>query len=314
MALHALQSVTIGVPDPAATAAFYREFGLQPLVGAASSATGHAFGSADAGEQLRIVAAPRRRLVELVVGADDADDLARVAAALGRVGAPVRLAADALHTVEQVTGTQVTVRVGPRLVQAPAPAPVYNGPGRIERVTERADVVRRSGPVTPRKLGHCVIGTTEPEAVRRFFVEGIGFKVSDEVKDTAVFLRCSTDHHNLLIQRSPVDFLHHTSWQVEDADEVGRGAMQLLEADPRRHVWGFGRHCIGANFFWYLRDPAGNFVEYYSDMDTVVDDALWSPQVWEGHKGLYLWGPPPPPSFLHPEDLAELMTGAHGPA
>jgi hypothetical protein len=22
-------------------------------------------------------------------------------------------------------------------------------------------------------------------------------------------------------------------------------------------------------------------------------------------------GPPPPPSFLHPEDLAELMTGSH---
>ena len=23
------------------------------------------------------------------------------------------------------------------------------------------------------------------------------------------------------------------------------------------------------------------------------------------------WGPPPPPSFLHPDDLAAMMTGAH---
>jgi hypothetical protein len=28
---------------------------------------------------------------------------------------------------------------------------------------------------------------------------------------------------------------------------------------PERHVWGLGRHYVGSNFFWYLRDPAGNF-------------------------------------------------------
>jgi hypothetical protein len=77
-------------------------------------------------------------------------------------------------------------------------------------------------------------------------------------------------------------------------------------------VWGLGRHHIGSNFFWYLKDPAGNFSEYYSDMDCVVDDALWKAEVWEGAKGLYSWGPPPPPSFITPEDLAGLMAGAHG--
>jgi hypothetical protein len=30
-----------------------------------------------------------------------------------------------------------------------------------------------------------------------------------------------------------------------------------------------------------------------------------------GARGLFAWGPPPPPSFLHPEDLAAMMTGAH---
>jgi len=30
----------------------------------------------------------------------------------------------------------------------------------------------------------------------------------------------------------------------------------------------------------------------------------------EGARGLFAWGPPPP-SFLHPEDLAAMMTGAH---
>ena len=47
-------------------------------------------------------------------------------------------------------------------------------------------------------------------------------------------------------------------------------------------------------------------------MDCVLDDQLWSPEVHEGAKGLYNWGPPPPMSFLSPDDLAELMAGAHG--
>jgi len=51
--------------------------------------------------------------------------------------------------------------------------------------------------------------------------------------------------------------------------------------------------------------------EYYSDMDCIVDTQLWKPEELEGAKGLFNWGPPPPPSFLAPEDLAAMMTGAH---
>jgi hypothetical protein len=110
---------------------------------------------------------------------------------------------------------------------------------------------------------------------------------------------------------APVSFLHHTSWQVDDIDEVGRGAQKMLEGNPGRHVWGLGRHYGGSNFFWYLKDPAGNFSEYYSDMDCIIDDQLWTPEDLEGAQGLYAWGPPPPPSFLHPDDLAAMMAGAH---
>ncbi len=170
----------------------------------------------------------------------------------------------------------------------------------------------RDAPIRPRKLGHVVIGTPDAEASQRFFVDGIGFKVSDQVRGVASFIRCSTDHHNLLIQPSPVAFLHHTSWQVDDVDEVGRGATRMLEGHPERHTWGLGRHSIGSNFFWYLRDPAGSFSEYYSDMDTIIDDQLWTPGTWEPSlQALYTWGPDLPPSFLQPDDLAELMAASH---
>src|SRR5437660_754301 len=140
---------------------------------------------------------------------------------------------------------------------------------------------------------------------------GLVLKVSDRVPGLASFMRCSTDHHNLLVQQAPVNFLHHTAWEVDDVDEVGRGATAMLEGHPERHVWGLGRHHIGSNFFWYLKDPVGNFSEYYSDLDIILDDQLWKPSVVEGSRGLYNWGPPPPPSFIHPEDLAALMTASH---
>jgi catechol 2,3-dioxygenase-like lactoylglutathione lyase family enzyme len=284
MALHRLSSVTIGVPDVDATVDYYREFGLAPEAGGWLAVK-------DAGRQLRVVHAPTRRLVALTIGADDHDDIARIGRRLGAVGVPAHAEDAAIVAFEPVTGVEVTVRVESRLVQPQVPATAYNGPGRADRGTSRAPGILREGPVRPRKLGHVVIGSVDQQATQQFFTEGVGLKVSDVVPGLAAFMRCSTDHHNVLVTSAPVNYLHHTSWQVDDIDEIGRGAMAMLQDHPERHVWGLGRHHIGSNFFWYLKDPAGNFSEYYSDLDCIVEDALWTPEVWEGAKGLYSWGP-----------------------
>lgn len=306
MALHRLIAVTIGVPNVGETQAYYAEFGLEPV------ADGW-FATRDGGRQLRIVHAPTRRLIELELGAHDEDDIARIAGDLERIGVLADRQPCQLSALESVTGVRVRVTVTGRIIQQPAMVPVPNAPGRAERLGQRAPGVLRTGPVRPRKLGHAVLGTTDFEATHRFFVDGLGFKVSDAIKNTGSFLRCSTDHHNVLILRAPVSFLHHTSWQVDDIDEVGRGASAMLQADPTRHVWGLGRHHAGSNFFWYLKDPAGNFSEYYSDLDCIVDDQLWTPETFSDARGLFSWGPPPSPSFLAPEDLGALMTGVHAP-
>jgi catechol 2,3-dioxygenase-like lactoylglutathione lyase family enzyme len=304
MPLHRLNSVTIGVPNVAETVGYYREFGLRE--------TGDGrFATADGGEQLVIQHAGSRRLVALSVGVDDHDDLDRITVQLTGRQLDVARSDDSITTREPVSDLRVEVAVTPRVVQDEVPPTPYNGPGRLERANNRASVLSRTSAVRPRKLGHVVIGSVDQEATQQFFTAGLGFKTSDVVPGLAAFMRCSTDHHNVLVQQAPVNFLHHTSWQVDDVDEVGRGAMAMLAEHPERHAWGLGRHYIGSNFFWYLKDPAGNFSEYYSDMDCIVDDQLWKPGVFEGAKALYDWGPPPPPSFLHPEDLAALMTGAH---
>jgi catechol 2,3-dioxygenase-like lactoylglutathione lyase family enzyme len=306
MALHRLTRVTMGVPDPSAAIDYYIDFGLKHLGGGRLATT-------DGGEQLRILAAPTRRLVELGVACDDGDDVARVAARLNRLGAPAAVDGRGVTTVEPTSGFTVRVEIAPRLAQQAAAATPYNGPGRVDRFG-RAPAVQRTTRVRPRKLGHAVVGTTDLAATTAFFVDGLGFKVSDHIGDKGSFLRCSTDHHNVLALSAPVGFLHHTSWQVDDVDEVGRGASRMLEADPQRHVWGLGRHHAGSNFFWYLKDPSGTFSEYYADMDCIPEDELWRPEVFDGVQGLFNWGPPPPPSFLAPDDLAALMTGQHAPS
>ena len=62
----------------------------------------------------------------------------------------------------------------------------------------------------------------------------LGFELSDISPGVIAFLRCSEDHHNVGLIGSPVPFFHHSSWQVNDVDEIGKGAQNLLAVDPSR--------------------------------------------------------------------------------
>lgn len=297
MALHRLTSIEVGVPEIAPVAEFYRDFGL------IETPTG-GFATRDGGEQLRLVTAPHRRLVELGIGADDPDDLDRVTASLAALDVAVERTDHRIVATEPVTDTRVVVEIAPRYAPAPWEPDPTNAPGHDARTNTRAPALDREGPVRPSKLGHVVLGSPDQAATQRFFTEGVGFRVSDEISGIAAFLRCSSEHHNLLVQDAPLTYLHHTSWTLADVDEIGRGATHVLQADPARHVWGLGRHWIGSNNFWYLRDPAGNFAEYHSDLDVIDDDAAWAAASIADLRALYAWGPPVPPEFILPDDIA----------
>ncbi|HTF54704.1 MAG TPA: VOC family protein [Pseudonocardia sp.] len=299
------------MPNVTEAVEYYTQFGLIPLEPTPGD-DNHWFGTVDGGRQLRIVESPVRKLQSVGIGVDDRDDLGRIASSLRRLGVASRVEGDQLMTIEPITGLEVTLSVTSRLKQEVTPTPAYNSPGNIVRANTRAWPMpgRRPEPVRPRRLGHVSIGSTDRPATMRFFTDGIGFKVSDDVGDLATFMRCSTDHHNVVVNAAPVNFLHHTSWEVDDVDEIGRGAQNLLAGHPERHVWGLGRHYVGSNFFYYFRDPAGNFTEYYSDMDEILDDQLWQPGVFELDVA-NSWSPEMSPSLIKPDDLAELMAGLH---
>lgn len=122
MSLHGLARVTIGVPDVDAVTGFYTDFGLTGLGDAR-------FATSDGGEQLRLVQAPTRRVVELVVGADHADDLDRAAANLSSCGIESAREVDWLVAIEPVTDVRVIVEVRPAITPVPAAVAPVNAPG-----------------------------------------------------------------------------------------------------------------------------------------------------------------------------------------
>ena len=152
MALHRLTRLTIGVPNLDETAAFYTDFGLIPIETADGEAV-RRFATVDGGEQLRLVHRPIRQLVEIGIGAGDADDLGRIKAALSRIDVDSKVKDDDLHVVEPATGIAVTVSVVGELAQKFVQAE-QNFPGRYSApqrqgagtVSRRAGAAQKAGP------------------------------------------------------------------------------------------------------------------------------------------------------------------------
>jgi catechol 2,3-dioxygenase-like lactoylglutathione lyase family enzyme len=302
MGLHRLTAITLGVPDPTATAEFFTSFGLREL------GDGR-FATRDGGEQLRLEASPRRSLHRLGVGVHDRDDLDRIAHRLTSDFPEIRheLRADALDVVEPVTGLMVELTVAPVLQVDDVPVAAVNSPSTVERVDVPAAAVLGGNPVQPSNLTHLVYGSPDQPTTLRFFTEAIGFEVSDAIDGIIAFTRCGEVHHNLAIQAAPCAFVHHVAFEVDGVDDVARGGTAMIEGDPERHLWGIGRHAIGSNWFWYLREPSGTYVEYTADVDRISAQDLYRPKDWSGHEFLYALGQPPPPDFLEPPDLATLV-------
>lgn len=143
--------------------------------------------------------------------------------------------------------------------------------------------------------------------------KALGYRVSDIIGGgLGTFMRCSPDHHNLLIAPGPVPYLNHYALEHDDLDSVTRAAtLYLRKHGDDHHVAGPGRHMIGGNEFWYMKDAAGTCFEFFSDMDYILDDDGWKIRDdWELEDSWSMWGPKDPPEvFFNPDDMAEIIAG-----
>lgn len=288
MGLHRLTYVVRDVPDLDATRGFYREFGL-------TETSPGTFSTRAGGEQLILRSGRVPRVVAIGIGVDARSDLDDVQDQLRLHGFDAHKDGETLVAVEPVTQVSVELSVAPRLPKETPPS--------AGGVPDRSELVPREE-VRPVRLGHVVMGCVDVASAERFFRDGLGMHLSDYVVG-GPFMRFETDHHNIVVVPAPRTVLHHTAWKVRSVDEIGYGGAQMVRRSPARHAWGLGRHAASANYFWYLRDPAGAFAEYYySEMDELADTpAFWDPVPNGPELPAAVWSSPPVDYVLVPEAM-----------
>jgi len=195
---------------------------------------------------------------------------------------------------------------GARLVDAPAAVNEPGGgygfafsdlEGRVLRVI--ADDARhaeaRAQPDRPQKITHVVLNTSRQEEAAAFWVQALGFEVSD--RSLLTFIRCNTDHHNIAFHPGDSSTLHHIAFEMDSIDAVMRGAGRMRDAGYPIE-WGPGRHGPGNNVFAYFVGPDDFVIEYTAEVEQVDERyRARQPAQWvypPGHSDL--WGATPPPS------------------
>jgi catechol 2,3-dioxygenase-like lactoylglutathione lyase family enzyme len=165
-----------------------------------------------------------------------------------------------------------------------------------------------TGGVRPNKLGHIAFRATDPDALSAFYARTLGFRISDWIEDWFVFMRCNPEHHTVNFIRGPVNRVHHFAFELRDASHM-IAACDLLARHKRDILWGPTRQGPGHNVAVYHRNPAGQLVELFFDLDVMPDEELgyyeprpWHrdrpqrPKVWDGPLR-QIWGLPPSPEF-----------------
>ena len=290
------------VPDPALGQRYYRDFGL---VEAGSRGDAVQLRPArQARESVMLYAGPRKRLHHLCYGATG-EDLARVRQSLAAAGVreidPPRGAPAGGLWIRDPDGHLVNVREEAEPTPPSDPPLALNGPGYTPRLAVRG-APERGTAAAPRRLGHVLLFTPDVDRQIDFYTRALGLKLSDRSGSLIAFLRCNTDHHTLALLSSPGPGFHHASFQVGSVDEIAMGAVRMADRGWQPG-WGLGRHVIGSNFFYYIRDPWGGFAEYYYDLDCIPEGCAWQPRDFPAEDSLYIWGPPVPADFGDNKEL-----------
>ncbi len=311
MALNGLLDIEMAVADPSGLHSFWTRHGM-------TATSDNVLGTADRPSQLRLKEGAYRHLTKLRLSCELESDLADIARRLGDAGVVSTTSGTTLSCTDPVFGHVVEIEVGSPHPLTPSQQRAFNGPGRKPRLDTRASAVLDHSAPAPRRIGHIVLGTPHFGRAVDFYVNLLGFRISDQIrKGLATFMRVESDHHNLMIQPGPTSYLNHYALEVDDIDAVGLAGTAVVAEDKDASVVGVGRHNLGANVFWYLRDPAGNMFEFFSDMDQITDVEIWNREHrrldWEGEDGpagFSVWGPKdPPPVFFNPPDIAEIGAG-----
>lgn len=157
--------------------------------------------------------------------------------------------------------------------------------GLVQRINAASPVYDKAEPVD---IGHVVFFTPDLAKTQAFYIEKVGFHLSDAYTGRGAFLRCRGEgfHHDLFLLSIPNKpaGLNHVAFVVRDIHEVIGGGLSM-----NRQSWstfiGPGRHPISSAYFWYVNSPLGGAFEYYTNDDYLTE--AWQPREEEHRLELF---------------------------
>jgi extradiol dioxygenase len=153
-------------------------------------------------------------------------------------------------------------------------------------------------------LGHAVLIVPDLDAAEAFFLDVMGFKLSDSIESglSIRFLHCNPRHHSLAFALVPgMVGMHHLMLEVQSLDDVGTG-LDLVNERQIPLAMSLGRHTNDHMTSFYVRTPSGFEIEYGFG-GALVDDSDWEIAEYDRQS---TWGHKPPaagplfPTILRP--------------
>jgi catechol 2,3-dioxygenase-like lactoylglutathione lyase family enzyme len=275
-----LDALVFAVDDIAGSAQYLRDYGLTDVGGGRFEAMD---GTAaiivnESDPALPAPPAPGVRLRRTVMGVGTRADLDAIAANLKRDRAVLELPDGLIQSVDDegfAIGFQVTVRRP--IAEA---GEVINAPGSTPpRAVNQLGVDATTGQILARTLSHVVYFVTDVAKAEAFYIERLGFRVTDRFTGLGPFLQPqgSLDHHTHFFMQAPpfMKGCEHFTFHFGGPTDVMHNGWRFIEKGYQP-FWGPGRHQFGSNWFWYFNSPFGCHMEMDADMD--LHDASWEPR------------------------------------
>lgn len=147
-------------------------------------------------------------------------------------------------------------------------------------------------------LGHLVMMVPDLDAGMAFYVDVLGFLVSDHIEAgmSLRFLHCNPRHHSIALAAVPgMAGVHHLMVEVDHLDDVGT-ALDIVNEREMSLAMTLGRHTNDLMTSFYVRTPSGFEIEYGTG-GVLINDDEW--QI-ETHNAQSLWGHKTPDKPLRP--------------
>jgi len=302
LAAHSIDCVVFTVPDIEVAVKFYTAFGMDVRREANSIAL---FTKGHPHCWMRVIENKQPKALQFLTFGIYAEDEAAFRAKIDQLGIgcePHPLATRPGIWMRGPDGHPfqlvVTDKVSPNQKTPASPA------RGLERAPAAAPARTQVGRVYPRWLSHVLLFTPDVSALVNFSESVLGLRLSDRSGDLVAFMHTphGSDHHLLACVKSEGPGLHHTSWDLGSVDEVGEASEQMRNAGYA-DGWGVGRHVLGSNYFYYVRDPWGSFAEYSADIDFISSEQTWVAGDYAPEDSFYLWGPAVPDWFVANTEL-----------